>query len=121
MNLSIYLDDCIFSHRLRQMLLEAGHRVYIPADVDPPLTGAADDVHFDYIRSAGLVLLTYNSKDFLTLHKQISRHPGILAVYRDNDPTRDMNYASIIRAIRNLLQIQPDLSGGFWVLNHYQW
>lgn len=65
--------------------------------------------------------MTFNPDDFRDLHLETSDHPGILAVYQDNDVTRDMTYADVLRAIRNLLQIQPDLSGGFWVLNHYQW
>ena len=30
------------------------------------------------------------------------RHSGIFAVYQDNDPSRDMSNADIVRAIRNL-------------------
>ncbi len=121
LNFSIYLDDCAFSHRLRQELIEAGHTVYVSADIDLPLTGVADELHFAYVRSAGLVIFTYNPKDFLALHKRFFQHPGILALYRDNDPTRDMTHADIIRAISNLIQIHLDLSNGFWTLNHYQW
>ncbi|MBI3959480.1 MAG: DUF5615 family PIN-like protein [Chloroflexi bacterium] len=121
MSLSIYLDDCAFSYRLRQVLLDAGYIVQVPADVDPPLTGAEDALHFAHIQAIGWVILTYNPKDFRKLHNLIPDHPGILVVYRDNDPHRDMTYTDIVRAIRNLQQIQPVLAGGFWVLNGYQW
>lgn len=43
-----YLDDCAFSYRLREMLIEAGHNVQIPADVEPPLTGAKDHLHIEH-------------------------------------------------------------------------
>ena len=39
MSLKIYLDDCAFSYRLRQLLRDAGYTVQIPAEVIPPLTG----------------------------------------------------------------------------------
>lgn len=64
MNLSIYLDDCAFSYRLREMLIEAGYTVQIPADVDPSLTGVKDEVHFAYVRKTRQILLTYNPDDF---------------------------------------------------------
>lgn len=121
LNLSIYLDDCAFSYRLREMLIEAGHKVQIPADVDPPLTGAKDHMHFEYARTNHQVLLTYNPEDFRELHRQTPNHSGIFGVYQDNDPTRDMTYSDVVRAINNLLEIQPDLNNGFWTLNHYQW
>ncbi len=121
MSLFIYLDDCAFSYRLRQLLVEAGHTVQVPTDVEPPLTGAKDHLHFDYARKTWQVILTYNPDDFLELHLQIPDHPGLLAVYQDNDPTRDMSYPDVVRAINNLQRIQPDLGRGFWVLNHYQW
>ena len=121
MSLTIYLDDCAFSHRLRQLLIEAGHDVQIPADVTPPLTGAADEVHFAHVQAAGRAILTMNPKDFFHLHQQFPNHPGILAVYQDNDPTRDMRYADIVRAIGNLENSGVPIGGGFWVLNAYQW
>jgi hypothetical protein len=97
---------------LRQVLIDAGHAVQIPADANPPLTGAADALHFAYAQVTGQVILTFNPKDFLALHNQTSAHPGILAVYQDNDLSRD---------IENLQQIQPVLADGFWILNQYQW
>ncbi len=84
MNLSLYLDDCAFSHRLRYLLQEAGHIVQVPADVQPTLTGTHDHVHFAHARRMRFVLLTYNPGDFLKLHQQQPDHSGILAVYQDN-------------------------------------
>jgi hypothetical protein len=121
LSLAIYLDDCAFSHTLRRLLVEAGHDAQIPADVTPPLTGAADEVHFAHAQAAGRVILTMNPKDFFHLHQQFPNHSGTLAVYQDNDPTRDMHYADIIRAIANLENTGVTISGGFWSLNAYQW
>lgn len=121
MSLKIYLDDCAYSYRLRQLLIEAGHQVQIPAEVDPPLVGAKDEVHFAYVQRTQQVLLTYNPQDFEQLHCSDNRHAGIFAVYQDNDITRDMLYQDVVRAIHNLVSLDIPLAGGFWVLNAYQW
>ena len=121
MSLAIYLDDCAFSHTLRRLLLEAGHTVQIPADVEPSLTGAADEVHFAHAQTTNQVILTLNPADFKQLHQQFPDHAGILAVYQDNDPTRDMSYADIVRAIANLERTGLIIAGAFWILNGYQW
>jgi hypothetical protein len=120
-SLAIYLDDCAFSYRLRRLLLDAGHRVQIPAEANPPLTGADDDIHFAHARATQQAILTYNAADFLQLHRQHPEHTGILAVYQDNDPTKDMTYADIVRAIANLEHTGVHVAGGFWSLNSYQW
>ena len=101
--------------------MEAGHQVQIPAEVDPPLVGAKDHIHFAHIQRSGQAILTYNPGDFEALHIADNRHGGVLAVYRDNDPTRDMDYHDMVRAIRNLEAINVPIAGGFWILNGYQW
>ena len=121
MSLRIYLDDCAFSYRLRQLLQAAGHEVQIPGEADPPLTGTDDNRHFAYAHATAQVILTYNPADFLQLHNLKPDHPGILAVYQDNDPSKDMTYADIVRAIANLEDSTTSVAGGFWVLNAYQW
>lgn len=121
MSLRLYLDDCIYSHELRRLLLEAGHDVQIPADVRPPLTGQDDQKHFAHARDSGRVLLTKNPRDFQELHRQFTNHAGILAVHMDNDPNRDMSQREIVRAIANLEATGVMLAGGFWPLNNYRW
>jgi predicted nuclease of predicted toxin-antitoxin system len=121
LSLSIYLDDCAFSYRLRTVLIEAGHQVQIPAEVEPPLTGAADPSHFAHACATKRVILTKNPGDFFQLHQQHAEHPGILAVYQDNDPTKDMSYDDIMRAIANLEGTAVTVAGEFWVLNAYRW
>lgn len=121
MSLNLYLDDCAFSYTLRRLLLEAGHDVQIPAEVSPPLTGAADEAHFAHAQATHRIILTKNPVDFSLLQRQFPDHAGILAVYQDNDPTRDMSYTDIVRAIANLEQTGVTIAGGFWSLNAYQW
>ncbi len=121
MSLKLYLDDCAFSYRLRSLLIEAGHDVEIPADTIPPLTGADDVEHLAHAIAAERVLLTFNPRDFKRLHDQNKRHPGILAVYQDNNPAKDMNYRDIVRAIANLECGVDKISESFWILNAYKW
>jgi hypothetical protein len=121
LSLRLYLDDCIYSHELRRLLVEAGYDVQVPADVRPPLTGQEDRRHFEYACSSHRVLLTKNPRDFLELHRQSTSHAGILAVYLDNDPKRDMSQREIVRAIANLEATDAIFAGSFWSLNSYRW
>ncbi len=121
MSLNLYLDDCAFSHNLRRLLTEAGHDVQVPADAEPPLTGAPDSFHLEHARRAGRTLITLNPKDFLALHQEDARHSGILAVYQDNNVLKDMSDQDIVQAIRNLLHTGVPIEGGFWILNAYRW
>ncbi len=121
LSLALYLDDCVFSYTLRRLLLEAGHDIQIPAEVTPSLTGATDKAHFAHAQATRRVILTKNPADFNRLHQQFPAHAGILAVYQDNNPSRDMSYADIVRAIANLEQTGVSIVGDFWSLNAYQW
>jgi len=121
LSLALYLDDCAFSHELRRLLLRAGHDVETPADVHPPLTGEDDATHFAHAKAVGCAILTLNPRDFKELHDQDPDHPGILAVYQDNDPVKDMNYRQIVQAISNLESTSVSIAGGFWSLNVYRW
>ena len=121
MSLALYLDDCAFSHELRRLLLRAGHDVEIPAEVRPPLTGEDDAVHFAHAKAVGRTILTLNPGDFKALHDHDPEHPGILSVYQDNDPAKDMGYRQIVQAISNLESTGVSIVGGFWSLNAYRW
>jgi len=74
LSLRLYLDDCIYSHELRRLLVEAGHDVQVPADVYPPLTGQEDQRHFAHACNSQRVLLTKNPRDFQELHRQSGGH-----------------------------------------------
>ena len=121
MSLALYLDDCAFSHELKQLLIEAGHNVETPADVHPPLTGEDDAFHFAHARATGRIILTLNAKDFKEIHNQEPGHPGILVVYQDNNPAKDMSYHEIVEAIANLEGTGVTIAEGFWPLNVYRW
>jgi predicted nuclease of predicted toxin-antitoxin system len=115
----IYLDDCAYDRELVRHLRSAGHEVVTPAQAG--LTGRADENPFAYAADNGLVLLTKNPDDFAELHAETPSHPGILAIYQDNDPDRDMNYADVVRAIANLETASVPFQGTFHILNAWRY
>jgi hypothetical protein len=121
LSLSLYLDDCAFSHELKRLLIEAGHDVETPADVHPPLTGEDDSVHFTHARATGRIIITLNARDFKEIHDKVPDHPGILVVYQDNNPAKDTSCREIVQAIANLEGSSVTITGGFWPLNVYRW
>jgi hypothetical protein len=123
--LNLYLDDCANSALLTDLLQQAGHRVVRPTDAGINLDGEDDAIHFAFAQANNLTVLTKNPADFLELHPADHQHAGILAVYQDNDATRDMSDAEIVKAIANLEGAAQ--SGGdpipehFHILNNWRY
>jgi hypothetical protein len=114
----VYLDDCAYHKLLANMLRQAGHSVVFPAQAG--IAKEKDSIHLDYARKNGFILLTKNPKDFFELRQDDSDHAGIFAIYQDNDPTRDMTHADVVRAIANLEKAGVDIAGQFHILNHWR-
>jgi hypothetical protein len=55
------------------------------------------------------------------LHQKNPHHSGLLLVYQDNDPDRDMTHADIVRAIANLEQAGITFAGACNVLNAWRY
>ena len=123
MALNLYQDDCANAHLLADLLRQAGHTVTRPIDVG--LVGRDNDVHLAFAAANNLALITKNPADFLVLHLANPRHSGILAVYQDNDATRDMSDAEIVKAIQNLEEAAAlggdPIAGMFHVLNNWRY
>lgn len=117
--LRLYLDDCAYSKRLRKMLIEAGHQVVTSFDAD--IVGADDEIHFKYACQHQLTLVTKDANDFEELHRQNDQHFGIFAICEEADPSKNMSYANIVKAINNIVSTDVPLSGAFYVLNHWRW
>lgn len=120
--MTIYLDDDSADHVLVKLLKKDGHGVIVPADVNNQ--GAKDPAHLILCLQNQHVLLTRNYGDFRLLHDLVrlsgGHHPGIMAVRRDNDPTRDMTVKGIARAIRNLLKANIPIADEFHLLNQWR-
>jgi hypothetical protein len=95
-----------------------------PTDAGVGLTGEDDDVHFAYAAANDFTIITKNPADFKALHDLDPQHAGILAVYQDNDPSRDMSDADIVKAVANLEQAAQSggdpISGMFHILNDWR-
>ena len=66
------------------------------------------------------VLLTRNCVDFAKLQNLIP-HLGILAIYQNPNPNKNMNYEQIVMAIENLEKSNVVIVGKFINLNQYDW
>ena len=90
------LDENLRSKELRSRLQAAGHDV-----IDPGL-GISDAGVWEFAQRNSAVVLTGNAVDFEPLARASKHHAGLLLVYRDNDPRRDMTVADIATAINNV-------------------
>lgn len=119
MSLRLYLDDSAYAKELVSRLRAAGHDVQTP--VEAGTRGLHDPVHLRHAIAQRRVLLTRNPDDFEDLHREVATHPGIVSIYQDNDATRDMSYAEIVRALGNLESSGIVLENGFHILNAWRY
>jgi len=118
----LYLDDDMDANVLIRFLQEEGHEVMSPRAV--AMRGAEDEAHLQYAAVHQCAVVTANVRDFLTLHQTWQEdgrhHAGILALYRENNPQRDMTYAQIARAISRLARAGLPLQNTFHNLNMWR-
>ena len=97
----LYLDDDLDSNLLISLLKQLGHEVTSPRAVGT--RGAPDEDHLRYAADRGLVLMSANAGDFVHLNRNWvesrTGHSGILVVYRENNPARDMSFREIAEAV----------------------
>lgn len=120
--MKLYLDDDSAAPLLARLLSQAGHDVQSPGDVG--LSGEDDAVHLRHAARDGRAIITGNYRDFFNLHLLIvqlqGHHSGVLVVRRDNDPSRDLTPAGIVRALRNLLAANVPVQDQYVILNHWR-
>lgn len=72
----------------------------------------------------GCALLTANARDFIRLHdkwiNQSRHHHGIMILYKENDPTRDMTYRQIAQAVTRLEQSGVPMADAHHNLNFWR-
>ncbi len=113
------VDEDTQAHRLLEMLRADGHDILTISEIGA--TGMLDASVMELARVQQRVLLTRNCNDFLAIHQENPEHSGILAIYQDADPMKNMSYAAIVKAIDNLQNTELSLKGQFVVLNQYYW
>jgi hypothetical protein len=120
--MKIYLDDDMDANELISLLEHEGHEVISPRRV--AMRGALDEAHLSYAAAELCVLLTANVRDFLMLHQRWQgegqSHAGIVAIYRENNPRRDMTYGQIARAVSHLESAGIALQNTFQNLNMWR-
>ena len=118
----LYLDDDMDANELIGLLEHEGHAVVSPRSV--AMRGAEDEAHLSYAATEQRVVLTANVRDFLTLHQRWQEegraHAGILGLYRENNPQRDLTYAQIARAVSHLERAGLALENTFQNLNMWR-
>ena len=111
----LYLDEDIASKELTARLAAAGHEVI------SPMRGAPDSRCWRHTQEQGAAVVTMNVVDFVRLAEATEGHHGLLLVYRENDPTRDMSAASIVTAVARVATTSRDgLRGTIVVLNQFR-
>ncbi len=113
------LDEDSQAKYLVNLLQAAGHDVVTVNTVG--LMNRPDSVVLDFARQDEQVLLTRNCDDFQDLHQLNPVHSGILAVYQDSDPAKNMSYKEIVKAIANLESAEYALQNQFIVLNQWNY
>jgi predicted nuclease of predicted toxin-antitoxin system len=120
--MNLYIDDDMAKGALVARLRKARHHVVDPADVN--LAGVWDPGHLLYAVQNNLVLVSKNHDDFKELHLLVQatngQHPGMAIIRSDNDPSRDMKDADIVRALQNLELSGVAIANEFHILNHWR-
>ena len=96
-------------------------------DLDEEKTAADFHLPVEVVREA-LAYVEANKELLeteLELHQANQQHPDILAVYQDNDPSRDMSQADIVKAIANIEATTESggdpITGEFHSLNDWRY
>lgn len=111
----LYVDEDTASLQLISRLRAAGHVVI------EPLRGMSDARCWRHAQADQAVVLTMNARDFAAL-AATGTHHGLLLVYRENDPTRDMTAKDIAAAVDRVAEIYPEgIADQIITLNGFRW
>ena len=119
MSLRLLLDEDSQAKYLLNLLRSAGHDVITVNEAG--LEGQVDSEVLNYAIQERRSLLTRNCNDFQELHEINPNHPGILAVYQDADPAKNMSYQAIVQAIANLEIASAAIENQFVALNQWNY
>ena len=119
MSLRLLVDEDTQRRQIVSSLRATGHDTVTVNEAD--LQGQEDPTVLAHALQERRVLLTMNCRDFLRLHEAGHAHIGILCIYKDRDPSRNMTLAEIIRAIANLEASDWEFTGQFVALNQWNY
>ena len=135
LSLRLLIDEDSQAKPLVSLLRKSGHDVETANEAS--LSGKEDFLVLDYARVKNRILLTQNCDDFEgegcavtrripnhlveALHQANSEHPGILAVYQNNDRSKDMSREEVVKAIANIETAKIELTNQFISLNQWNY
>lgn len=119
MSLQLLIDEDSQDKVLIKLLRKAGHDVVTVNEAG--LMSQPDLAVFRYAVEKSRVILTLNCSDFEILHEENPSHSGILAVYKNDDYSKDMTFKDLVRAIANLESATFPLANQFISLNHWNY
>ena len=64
------------------------------------------------------VLFTFD-RDFERIHKRIKKHFGIIILYQENNPKKDMKELKIAKALKNVEGLNLSLKNNLYKLNDF--
>ncbi len=119
--MKLLVDEDTKAKILMSLLRKAGHDAVSTQDIG--IDTADDSNVFAEAQRLGRVMLTKNTEHFFDLHKQHqeSGHFGVLVIYQDANPDKDMRYEDIVKALGNIETSKVDLSNEFQSLNTWNW
>ena len=120
--MNLCIDEDTSSEILIRQLRQAGHDVLTAADANA--IGEMDAPQLTRAISSSRAFLSKNHDDFRDLHLLImaagGKHPGILIIRQDNDPSRDMTPKGMVNAVAKLESSGFELANQFVILNHWR-
>ena len=115
MILRLLVDEDTQDARLVSLLRAGGHDVLTANEAG--LQGQADPAVLAYAAGDRRVVLTMNCRDFLELHEAGAAQSGIVCIYQDTDPRKNMTFARVVTALANLAASGGDFTDQFVALN----
>ena len=103
MSLELLIDEDSQDKLLVELLRQATHNVITVNEAE--LIGQPDLTVFYYAKKNNRVLLTHNCDDFEALHEDNPIHPGVLAVYRSSNRSKNMSFKDIVKAMIYLIKL----------------
>lgn len=119
MSLRLLLDEDSQAKYLVNLLRSAGHDVITVNEAG--LEGQVDSEVLNCAIQERRSLLTRNCNDFRELHEINPNHSGVLAVYQDADPAKNMSYQAIMQAIANFEIASAAIKNQFVTLNQWNY
>ncbi len=117
-NIKIYLDDNLDNDEMIIFLQVNGFEVISPRKIG--MSRKQDEEHLKCAILNNSVILTYDH-GFTRLHNKFSNHSGIIIIFRQNNPKKEMTRTLIVRALKNIIDLNLELKNKIYKLNNFNY